>query len=269
MTSRTGKRVRRSRAARGLAALTLAGALAVGASACTSTVSGEATPTGVGASAGTVITAAGIESVACKPSGLPFDATCHTASITSRDLASGSTLAIKAGDPIRLTQGGGDDRVCAVGAFLRDTAGAVWAVTGAECAVSTGGAASTTDGYTVGTVEKVARTSTSADSFIPLVKLRPAVKGAQSARTIAAPTPNTAVTIATPHGSKQWAGISASALIWRGPGAAPTMVAGDAGSPITQGSVLVGLSEQTNNATDFGQVQQVLAALGSGAQLAV
>ncbi|KXP13928.1 hypothetical protein AXK60_22760 [Tsukamurella pseudospumae] len=201
----------------------------------------------------------------CKANPTAYDVMCRTA--TGPTIATeGATIKLRAGDVVRFPRSG-EDRVCAIGGFLRDSSGQVWAVSGAECAVSTGGVVRTADGYKVGTVEKVVRASTTADAFIPLVKLDPAVKGSQEARSIAAPSSG-AVTALTPHGSVQWAGISANALTWRGPGAAPKLVAGDAGSPVTQNGALVGLIAQQSNVTDSGQMQQVLAALGSGAQLA-
>ncbi|WP_415852158.1 hypothetical protein [Tsukamurella ocularis] len=279
MGNRTAGRVRRSRLGRGIVALAVAGVCVVGAAGCTSAVSGEATPSdgglfGVGlgssgtAGSGAVITAAGLDGETCKANSLAFDIACATPTLAGKSLPAGSTLMIKAGDVARFPQDSGD-RVCAVGAFARDSSGAVWGIGGADCATFTSkGDVRTADGYVIGTMRTVELKGTTA-ATVPAFKLASGVQWSQTAKTIRPATMGTAVTAAAPHGSLTWSGAAGPALVWRGGGSAPAPQIGDAGAPVTQGDALVGLLAQKSVITTADQLTQVLAALGSGTTLAV
>lgn len=276
--NRTAQRARRSRLGRGLLAAAVAGVCVVGASACTSTVSGEAAPSdgglfgvGVGSSgtsgARAAITAAGLDSVTCGANQFPFDTYCTIPQPSAKYTPSGSSLTLRAGDVIALSTNGGATRACTIGAFAKDSGGAVWALSGAGCATSVGTAA-TLDGYRVGEVKTIiVRTGTI--RYMPAIKLGENVKWSQDAKSVGTSTAvSQAVTARTPHGDVKWAGTNANALLWRGPGAAPAMKPGDAGSPVVADGVLVGLADQTNRVTPVDQLAQVLSGIGAGTALA-
>lgn len=261
----TGMRVRPLRA---LLAVAAVGAVAVGMTGCTSsTTSGEAVPIPTaGDYPQPVIQAAGLDGVTCATPSTAYDTYCESTAGASIAVE-GATIKLRAGDPITLTASSGKARTCAVGAFVKDNAGALYAVSGPSCATSTG-VATTTDGYRIGEYRTIIVRS-QVTRRVPVVKLTENVHWEQSAKSISAAVPDTSVKVITPHGPLEWSNANAETLVWRGTGTAPTMKPGDAGSPITQGEKLVGLGDQAQGLLDSAQLRMVLAGIGSGVALAV
>ncbi|MGZ9829526.1 hypothetical protein ACXYTP_21660 [Tsukamurella ocularis] len=222
--------------------------------------------TGTGASAGATITAAGLDGVVCKSAEVTASY-CATSSVTARDIPSGATLRLRAGDPIRFSRADGTDRICAVGGFARDGAGAMYAFSGGSCANSGGASALTVDGYRVGDVQAVF-VSGVGGAFVPFVKLAPSVKWEQSAKTLAPANASSAVSATTPHGALTWASVNGTGLVWGGSGTEPVLRPGDSGSPMVQGSTLVGVGSNDRGLTPAATITAAMSKLGAGVQFA-
>ncbi len=215
--------------------------------------------------AGSAINSGGLTSIECRPD-VTSHSYCATSRVAPRAVPGGSVVKLAAGDVLRFPQSDGSDRVCAIGLFARDTTNAVWAVSGPSCGAGTGQAL-TADGYTVGEV-KVVALRTDPRRSLPVVELSKNVRWSQSARSIGEAIAGAAVVSQTPHGPIEWWKAEKKLLVWDGDGVAPRMMPGDAGAPVMQGAVLVGICDRDQVMAPYDEILDVLAQLRSGANLA-
>lgn len=272
-----------------VAALALAAGAAAG---CAESVSGSPV-TDVGAAGtvsitggGNVITPAKLSTITCDSTADVSSAYCDAAPVQPRDIPSGSTITLRAGqDALRFVGSATNtsrDRLCTLGAFAK--AGAdTFALSGDGCAAqNTMPIVTTVDGYKIGVVTKILRSPTYVSDgpgglwFVPAVKLDDAVRISSPSPISGTVTPAEYSTVTvTGAASGQQNNLRAlskgEVLTWDGHDPAPQQKPGDQGAPITQDGELVGFlntrSGMGGAITSAARFVPRLDQLGAGAAL--